>query len=134
MKQIKSISMTSLVEYHGHGFWCRNSILRDWLRELVETSRKFYPDIEWLKPATLYWEAAMSALRSMRLTIQFQDFIHETEHQEQAEELFAAIAKRSLRAPIKRAAVMGLDLIQGRLPTTQYNSVDYWPGEEWMIE
>lgn len=123
--------MTSYVEYHGHGFYCRNAILRDWLREVLSVSAK--RSMAWLPKATGYWDAVRCGLRSntrtdLRLTLDLTT----PAVQQECEALFEAVAARSLTAPVKRCALLAVSLVRGELAGAIPTVLDYWTDEEWM--
>jgi len=125
--------MTSYVEFHGHGFWCRNPILREWLRELVATARGWpAPAPDWFPKACGYWDAVSSALRSGRTDLRLQADVTTEDRQRECERLFAAVADRRLAPPVRRAAALALSLVRGELAGTVPTVLDYWSDEEWL--
>ncbi|HET6575468.1 MAG TPA: hypothetical protein VFG68_17830 [Fimbriiglobus sp.] len=125
--------MTSYVEYHGFGFWCRNAVLTAWLQELLAEARPRAAGWQWLKKACLYWDAVITALKSGRLDLALEADVNSAGKQRQCEELFAAVAERQLPPAVRRCALLALALVRGELTGTKERSVGYWAGDEWQV-
>ncbi|HVK18453.1 MAG TPA: hypothetical protein VM533_16075 [Fimbriiglobus sp.] len=125
--------MTSFVEYHGFGFWCRNAVLTAWLEELLAVARPRVAGWPWLKKACLYWDAVVCALKSGRLDLALEVDVNSATRQRQCEELFAAVAERDLPPAVQRCAILALALVRGELTGTRARSVELWSGDEWRV-
>ena len=123
--------MTSYVEYHGHGFWCRNSVLRDWVREVLAAARVLPDPPGWFGKACGYWDAIACAAKSNRADLRLQIDVTSPDRQQDCERLFAAVADRRLTPPVRRAALLALALIRGELAGTVPTDLEYWADEEW---
>jgi hypothetical protein len=123
--------MTSFVEFHGFGFWCRNTVLITWLTEVLDEAAPRANKWPWLKKACLYWDAVICALKSGRLDLSLESDVNTAAKQRQCEELFAAVADRNLPPPVKRCAVLALTLVRGELTGTKERSVGLWSADEW---
>jgi hypothetical protein len=125
--------MTSFVEYHGFGFWCRNAVLTAWLEELLAEARPRSAEWPWLRKACLYWDAVVCALKSGRLDLALEADVNSAGKQRQCEELFAAVAERQLSPAVRRCALLALALVRGELTGTKERSVELWSGDEWQV-
>jgi hypothetical protein len=127
--------MTSFVEYHGHGFWCRNAILRDWLRELIAAAQTApFPRPDWYEKACGYWDAIHCALKANRADLRLEVDVTTPEQQRECERLFLVVSARRLHPSVKRAALLALSLIRGELAGTVPTVLDYWSDEEWLSD
>jgi hypothetical protein len=125
--------MTSYVEYHGFGFWCRNAVLTAWLQHLLDEAGSRTAEWPWLPRACLYWDAVIAALKSGRLDLALEVDVNTTETQRQCEELFEAVAGRALPPAVRRCALLALALVRGELTGTRERSVELWSGDEWQV-
>ena len=126
--------MTSFVEFHGFGFWCRNAVLTAWLTELIAEATPRAAAWPWLGKACLYWDAVTCALKTGRLDLSLETEITTAERQRQCEELFEAVAERELSPAVRRCALLALALVRGELTGTRERSVELWSGDEWLEE
>lgn len=127
------VGMTSFVEFHGHGFWCRNAVLRDWLREVIATARaEPAPRPDWYAKACGYWDAVACALKSNRADLRLQVSVTTPGQQRECERLFERAARRCPHPTVKRAALLALSLVRGELAGTVPTVLDYWTDEEWL--
>lgn len=127
--------MTSFVEYHGHGFWCRNTILREWLRELIAVAQAWpEPRPGWFPKACGYWDAIGCALKSNRADLRLQVDVTSDDRQRECERLFEAVTRRRLAPAVRRAALLALSLVRGELAGTVPTVLDYWSDEEWLAD
>jgi hypothetical protein len=125
--------MTSFVKYHGHGFWCRNEVLREWLREVILVANAWPNPPDWFAKACGYWDAIVCGLKSYRTDLRLDVDITSPQRQRECEQLFEVVAKRRLHPTVRRAALLALSLIRGELAGTVPTVLDYWSDEEWLL-
>ncbi|OWK38228.1 hypothetical protein [Fimbriiglobus ruber] len=123
--------MTSFVEFHGFGFWCRNAILADWLDALTTTAALQAAEWPWLTKAGFYWAAVRSGVKSQRMTLYLDADANTPEKQIQCEELFEIVSALPLAPPVRRCALLCLALIRGEITGTRNRSIDLWASGEW---
>src|SRR5581483_10375660 len=111
--------MTSFVEFHGFGFWCRNAVLTRWLTALIAEAAPRAAEWPWLARACTYWDAVVCALKTGRLDFALEVEIDTAEKQRQCEELFEAVADRRLSPAVRRCALLALALVRGELTGTK---------------
>lgn len=123
--------MTSYVEFHGHGFWCRNAVLREWVRAVLAAAKALPDPPGWLPKACGYWDAIACAAKSGRADLRLHTDITDPVRQRECEALFAAAADRPLPPAVRRAAVLALALVRGELGGAVPTTVDLWADDEW---
>lgn len=123
--------MTSFVEFHGHGFWCRNTILREWVREVMATANTLPDPPAWLPKALGYWDAIACAAKSNRADLRLHADVTDPERQADCGRLFEAVSGRRLRPAVRRAALLALALVRGELTGALPTDLEHWADEEW---
>jgi hypothetical protein len=123
--------MTSFVEFHGHGFWCRNTVLREWVRAVLAAAKTLPDPPPWLPKACGYWDAVACAAKSGRADLRLHADVTDPERQRECERLFAAAADRPLPPAVRRAAVLAVALVRGELAGAMPTALEYWADDEW---
>jgi hypothetical protein len=124
--------MTSFVEFHAAGFWCRAEVMRDWIAELLATAKKYPDPPPWLAAACGYWDAIRSAVRYARADLRFEVSVTTPQQQKECEKFLEAVGQRRLDPVIQRANLLAISLIRGDLAGVAPTVLEYWSNDEWL--
>jgi hypothetical protein len=115
---------TSFVEYKGFGFWTRDSYLERWLSAIIEQIRQMPVREPWQDSLMEHWRG-QAQIDGGIMSIHLDEFL--TDEQRRAHVLsLASDALQHCDAEGKRTGELFIELLEGRLRTTDASPIDYF--------
>ena len=116
----------SFVEFKGHGFWTRDEWLLDWLMAALRDINDIKNLKRWELEIGQEWDKAIATGFPGGIYPNLDALLTNDEKCQFVINLSKKIGETAMEPRVKRLAELFVDLIEGKLKTTNSSPIDYW--------